>query len=1052
MVLDLLDQILPHLQNSIYPVSLPLTTWKVKEGDIENAHSPSLREQSWGNIQVPTRWGGYNRTVWFRTTVVVPPEFAGRTIGIVLDFPEALLYLNGTPHQGIDQNHQEVIFSTNPRAGEKLHLAVQAYSGRKTEQNNFSRAELVAIDTTARALYNQLCLLRELDKLAGVGSHESKDIRELIRRILIYVKYYRPGSEEYPNAIARAYNFLSATLGNEFQSTSPGLIHFIGQSHLDIAWLWTLTETRRKAARTFSTALRLMEEFPDFKFTQSQAQLYELVRDSYPALYRQIRERVAEGRWEIAGSSWVESDCNLPGGESLIRQILFGKRFFKQEFGVDRNIMWLPDTFGFPASLPQILKKSGITFFYMTKLNWNEKTKFPYNSFWWEGIDGSKVLSHMPPSELEAQLHPSSITKSWNAYQQKEILNQLAQTFGHGDGGGGPTKEQLDTVGVLSNIVSLPQSRSSIPSTFFQALAEHQADLPTWSEELYLEKHRGTFTTQAWIKKENRECETLLFNAELLSVLASMVNNGISARNYPSKQLDAAWKKLLLNQSHNILPGSSISAVYDEARKDFVEIRQLAGNVITRSTRNILKPGGKSARPTTSFRRAKRHRFSLFNPSPWSRTEYVTINLKSKAKGFVVTNDRGETVEHQIVAKSRSSVSLLCYISEILPMSWFGLHVTPLDHVTPNADPWVLTPKKVETPFYRAHLNKRGQFTSLHDKRTRRDLIRTGSVGNHFQTFVDKPKQWDAWEIDQESLSRKTELFKTKSVKVVETGPLRATLRLELKSQNGSLIAQDIRFYHATPRIDFETTARWSEKQILLKVAFGLNVKTNVATFEIPFGVIRRQTKPRAAQDIAKFEVPAQQWADLSDPKFGVSLLNNCKYGHDAKQTTLRLTLIRSPFYPHPTEPWHFNDTKVTDQGHHSFSYALLPHTADWKKGETVHRAREFNNPVLVFDGEPKIELLPFLKISHPAIQLDAVKKSETDDTVILRLHDAHGDGAKTTVEFGHHLLGAVECDMMENELQKLKPSKSKLQLAFKPFEIKTVKVRLKPRVRKRKV
>ena len=1043
MVLDLLEQILPHLQNSIYPASLPLTTWKVKEGDIENAHSPTLKDHSWGNIQVPSRWGGYNRTVWFRTTVVVPPEFAGRTIGMMLDFPEALLYLNGTPHQGIDQNHQEVILSTTPKAGEKLHLAVQAYSGRKTDQNNFSRAELVVIDATARALYNQLRLLRESDKLAGISSYESKEIRELIRRTLIYVKYYRPGSEEYPNAIARANNFLNATLGNEFQSSSPGLIHLIGQSHLDVAWLWTLKETRRKAARTFSTALRLMEEFPDFKFTQSQAQLYEFVRDGYPDLYRQIKERVAEGRWEITGSSWVEPDCNLPSGESLIRQILFGKGFFKQEFGVDQNIMWLPDTFGFPASLPQILKKSGISFFFTTKLNSNDTTKFPYNSFWWQGIDGSKVLSHIPPSGLEAQLHPSHITKSWNEYQQEETLNLLAQTFGHGDGGGGPTKEQLDTAKVLSNIISLPQSRLSTPSTFFQSLTEHQAALPTWSDELYLEKHRGTFTTQAWVKKENRECETLLFNAELFSILAAMVNNGISSRSYPSGPLETAWKKLLLNQFHDILPGSSISAVYDEARKEFSEIRQLAGDVITRSTRNILKPQGK---------RAKAHHFTLFNPSPWMRTEYVPINLKSKAKGFVVTNDRGETVEHQVVEKSRSSVSLLCYVKEIPPMFWFALHVTPLDDASPKVEPWVLTPKKVETPFYRARLNKRGQFTSLHDKRTRRDLIRTGSVGNHFQTFVDKPKQWDAWDIDHENLNRKTELFRTKSVKVIETGPLRATLRLELKSPNGSLITQHIRFYHATPRIDFETMARWSEKQILLKVAFGLNVKTNVATFEIPFGAIKRPTKPRAPQDIAKFEIPAQQWADLSDAKFGVSLLNNCKYGHDAKQTTLRLTLIRSPFYPHQTEPWRINDTKVTDQGHHSFSYALYPHIADWKKGETVHHAREFNNPVLVFEGEPRLDLLPFLKISHPAIQLDAVKKSETDNKVILRLHDAHGDGAKTTVEFGHHLRGAVECDMMENELQKLKPAKSKLRMAFKPFEIKTVKVRLIPRVRKRKV
>ncbi|HWP82690.1 MAG TPA: alpha-mannosidase [Bacteroidota bacterium] len=1038
MILDLLDQILPHVKNSIYPASLQLRTWKVKEGDIENAYSPTLKDNSWGTIQIPTAWGGYNRTVWFRTKVSIPEPFAGKTVGVVFDFPEALLYVNGKPHQGIDPKHPEALISRSLRAGENLFLAVQAYSGRKKELNPFNRADLVVIDTTARALYNRLRVLREMDKLAGPGTHESKDIRELIRRTLIFLKYFRPGSEEYPNAIARANNFLNKTIGSEFLSTTPGLVHLLGQSHIDVAWLWTQRETRRKCARTFSTVLRLMEEFPEFRFTQSQPLLYEFVKQSYPDIYRQIKERVTEGRWELASPSWVEPDCNLPSGESLVRQILFGKRFYRQEFGIEPTVMWLPDSFGFPASLPQILKKSGIHYFATTKLSWNDTTKFPYNTFWWQGIDGTRILSHMPPLGLEAQLNPKDIRKTWEEFRQKETLGEVLQTFGYGDGGGGPSSDQLDLQPILQNIISVPKSKLSSLQSFFAALSEASPELPIWSDELYLERHRGTFTTHGWIKKENRECEILLFNAELFSVIASLIGRGSTSRHHAT-QLQEAWKKLLVNQFHDILSGTSIPAVFDEARDDYTAIRSMTSSAVSESAAVLLG----------RLKNSKSFTFTLFNTLPWTRDAYVNIEVPMDAKSFVVQHENGKLVEHQIIEKSRRSAKLLCFVKQLPPLSLVSLTVAASAENLAAQDPWPMTPKKAETPLFRLRLNKHGQIISLQEKKSRRDLIKSGALGNILQTFPDRAKQWDAWDIDADCFNRKVELFKTKSIEVTETGPLRGTIRIEHRSPNGSRILQNIHLYHQLPIIEFETTVQWAEQQILLKVAFPLNVKTNVATYEIPFGAIKRTTKPKTPAEMAKFEVPAQQWADLSDSKFGISLLNNCKYGYDAKQSTLRLTLIRSPFYPHPLDPAHLNDTKVTDQGTHAFTYALYPHSGDWKKGETVRRARELNNPVLIFQGKPKFSLLPFLKISNPAIQLSSVKFAEEGDETVVRLYESHGESVKTTVEFGHTLLKATECDLLENEIQKLKGSKGKFSLSFKPFEIKTLKVKLKGRVKK---
>jgi len=1036
MAIDLLNQILPQIKNHIFPASIPLPDWKLKDGLFPNAASPRLNDAAWWNYTIPAPWGGFDKTGWFRRRVTIPHEFAGKQVALLLDLPESLLYVNGKPYQGIDQHHQEVLLTTRARANQTYLLALEAYSGRKKDLSTFNSAHLAVLNPTARALYHGLVALRELEKIVGQTSPESKEIHELIRQTLIFLKYFKPEGEEYPNAIGRAYNFLLRTVESEYKTDIQGLVHLIAQSHIDAVWLWRLSETKRKCARTFSTVLRLMEEFAELSFTQSQALLYEFVKENYPEIYKEIRQRVGEGRWHPIGSMWVEPDCNIPNGESLVRQIFYGKRFFRNEFGMESDTLWLPDTFGYSWSLPQIMKRSGIKYFFTTKLTWNDTTKFQHNTFWWQGIDGSKVLAHQPPVGLEGSVTPKDIKKSWDALFEKEKVPHTIQTFGYGDGGGGPTREHLETAGVLRTIVGLPPSTLSTVQNFFKTVEEQPDQLETWNDELYLEKHRGTYTTHGWVKRENRQAETALYITELLSVLGMIYGKAPLSRRYNQSEIENAWKKLLANQFHDILPGTAIPDAYEDTRKDFDAIRATCSRLQHQALAGLVK---------TERKRTRNFEFSVFNPLNWRRNDYVVLVVKSREKSLAVTDSRGKPVEHQVIHRRNGITRLLCYVEDIPPFSFLGLEVGPGSSAPTAAAEWKITNRIVDTPLFRARLDSKGQLSSIHDKALRRELVGKNGRANQLQAFKDTPKQWDAWDIDPEYAGRQIDLLKVRGLKVVEAGPLRGTLRVEHRSDNGSIVTQEISFYHKSRRIDFHTRIRWKETQTLLKAAFPLALRANAATYEIQFGAIRRSTKPTDAHQKAKYEVPAQQWADLSDQKFGVSLLNDCKYGYDGSESTLRLTLLRSPHYPHAIDPVKLSDSKVTDQGEHVIGYALYPHAGDWRTGESIHRAREFNLPLLVQPGTPE-SYPPLIQISNAGIVVDSIKKAEETDAVVLRLHEAHGQTTKASIEFGPKVEHAAECDLLENELSTLKLTRSKLALKFSPFEIKTLKVKFRMR------
>ncbi|MGA3243794.1 MAG: glycoside hydrolase family 38 C-terminal domain-containing protein [Bacteroidota bacterium] len=1033
---DLLAQTLPFIKTHFHQASLPLSEWKLKEGELPNGGSTSLNDTTWWKHTIPAPWGGYDKTVWFRKRLVIPEGFAGKRLGLVFDISDALLYVNGKPYQGIDKNHQEVLLTDKARTNQSFLLALEAYSGRKKDLSTFNSAQLVVVNPVARALHTALTALHDLEKILSPTSSEAKDIKELIRQTLIFLKYFKPEGEEYPNAIGRAYSFLSRTLDAEYKTTIPGLVHLVSQSHIDVVWLWKLQETRKKCARTFSTALRLMEEYPEFNFSQSQAYLYQLTKEYYPDIFKEIKQRIAEGRWQAIGSMWVEPDCNIPNGESLVRQVLHGKRFFRNELGVESDILWLPDTFGYSWALPQIMKKSGIKYFFTTKLTWNDTNPFTHNTFWWRGIDGSRVLAHIPAVGLEGTVAPKDLKKSWESYHEKEKSPHTIQTFGYGDGGGGPTPEQLETERVVKTIVGLPSSTLSTTGQFFKTIEEQAKEFETWSDELYLEKHRGTFTTHGWVKRENRQSEGMLYATELLAVLGMLLGTTGPSKKYPQQQIEQAWKTLLVNQFHDIVPGTSIAEAYEDVRKDFAALRSSCQALQTHALSGLVAKEGQK-------KSEKEFRFSVFNPLAWERNEYIVLDLKSAEKSFVITDGNGNAVEHQVLGRRKGMVEILCYLEKVPAFAFAQLVVAPSAAKPAVPVPWKITNRLLETPRYRVRFDSRGGISSLHDKALRRELVAKGARINHFQAYKDTPKQWEAWDIEADYTSRPIDLFKFERLRVLEGGPLRATVRLELKSDNGSRLTQEIRFYHRSPRVDFETSVIWKEKQTLLKAAFPLNVKTHTASYEIQFGALQRTTKPTDNHQRAKFEVPAQQWADLSEQKFGVSLLNDCKYGYDASDTTLRLTLLRSPHYPHPIEPWRLNDDRLTDQGEHVFTYALYPHSKDWRGGETIQRARELNQPLLVVPGTAG-SVPTLFAVSSPGIVIDSIKKAEDSDEVIIRLHEAHGQSLKTTLTFGVRADAASECDLMEQEIAPLKVARTKLSLKFAPFEIKTLKVKFR--------
>lgn len=971
-------------------------------------------------------WYGPDEHYWFRAEYTVPKSMDGKTLYLKVatqvdhwDYaknPQFLLFVNGQMTQGMDLNHQTVMLERCAKEGETYTIDLQGYTGVMFAELTFTM-ETVEVDETINEIYYDIVVPLQGFSRMQEDDKVRKDLRTILNNTVNLLDLRTPYSEEFYQSIEEAHNYIQKALYEDMSGYEDVIASCIGHTHIDVAWLWTVAQTREKVARSFSTVLKYMDEYPEYKFMSSQPALYQFLKERYPETYEKIKERVKEGRWEPEGGMWVEADCNLTSGESLVRQFLYGKKFFKDEFGIDSRILWLPDVFGYSGALPQIMKKSGIKYFMTTKLAWNQINKVPYDTMMWRGIDGSEIFTHLittlgvGQSEADffttynGMLHPDAILGGWHRYQNKDINNDILIAFGYGDGGGGPTREMLETSKRMEKgIRGIPKVRQEFAGNYFEELEERvegNKSLPVWEGELYFEYHRGTYTSMGRNKRSNRRCEQLLMDAELLEVLT-----GTSEK----EEMDKIWRTVLLNQFHDILPGSSIAEVYEVTKKEYAEIESRLAEMIAEKL-NLLMDGGQD-------------KISVFNTLGFDRNDVVSLG---DCHAAALTDESGKIYPVQETAQGA-----VAYITDIPAKG--GKTLQLLDTVKEEASRIQITENGIETPFYRISIDENGLFTSIYDKECDREVLKAGERGNLLRMYEDKPMHYDCWDIDMYYSEKYWDAEKADKIQWTEEGPVRATLEIQRTISN-SVIKQEIHFYADSRRIDFSTWVDWKEHQHLLKVHFPVNIHSDEATFEVQFGNLKRKIHGNTSWDEARFESCGQKWMDISEGHYGVSLLNDCKYGYSAKDSNIALTLIKSGIDPN----------KTADQEEHVFTYALYPHKEMWSAAGTVQEAYKLNQPAYATRGELKNTGKSFISTDKDNIIIETVKPAENGDGMIVRLYDCENSLTKATLTFAEGMLESVEeCNLMEEKEADIEACGNSFTVSVKPYEIKTYRVRLK--------
>lgn len=1032
---------LAEIRGAIYRAEIPVPRFKWFEGECPGAERPEFDDRQWDDFKVGGFWGGYDIVAWFRAHVPIPPEMRQHELALHLivgprdggeSTAETLVYVNGIPLQGLDMWHEEVWLPPELLQQNEITVALKAWSGvlGVPDKRRFKLARLVAIDQDAECLYYLADTVLKAVLVLDENDLRRTRLLQALDEAFRHVDWTQPGSPQFYVSLALAGGLLTERVDrlNAAGEIRPRVIG-IGHSHLDMAWLWRLKHTREKAARTFSTALHLMRQYPEYHFLHTSPQLFQFLKQDYPVLYDQIREKIASGKWEISGGMWVEADTNLTGGESLIRQILFGKRFTRQEFGLETRVLWMPDVFGFSAALPQLLRQSGIDYFMTTKISWNQFNRFPYDTFRWRGLDGTEVLAHFitTPSPgstsytYNGEITPFAVKGIWDEYKQQDLNEELLLCFGAGDGGGGPTKEMLEAARVMQNLSGLPELKLGRAEDFFERLGARTVgrELPVWDGELYLEYHRGTYTSQAANKRANRASESLYHDAEWLSTLSDVL---LRERNYPIAELTEGWEKILLNQFHDILPGSSIHAVYEDSQQDYARIREIGDRAVERAGKSIAAriPAGQAS-------------IVVFNSLGWKRDALVEMPWSEEMADKAALDETGTPSPSQTVEEH--GMKKVLFLAKGVP--GLGYRTVQLVEDFGSLEERIhITPTRLENRYYRIELNERGQLVSLFDKINARQVLASGARGNVFQVFEDKPMAFDAWDIDIYYQEKMKEIDNLVEAVVEEVGPLRGVLRLRWKFCD-SVITQRIALYQHSPRIDFRTEVDWQEKQVLLKTAFPVDVRSTRATYDIQFGNVERPTHWNTSWDYARFEVVGHKWADLSEGNYGVALLNDCKYGYDIKKNVMRLTLIKSPVEP----------DALADKGHHEFTYSLLPHAGGWQTSPVIPEAYALNYGVRArpIPG-PQEGNLPceyaFASVDADGVIIETVKKAEEQDAWIVRLYETKQNRhAAVKMTFGETIQQAVECDVLEREIGPVQFSDHQLLFSIAPYQIKTFKI-----------
>ncbi|MEN6372417.1 MAG: alpha-mannosidase [Armatimonadota bacterium] len=973
---------------------LTVEAWATKE-PVSYADRQTGRHLS---LKPGDKWGDLFDCAWFHFTGTVPEECAGQQVVLLIDVNGEACVVDsaGNPVQGLTNvnsvfdtslgkpGKRVVLFAAPAKGGEKVSIWADAGCNDllgEIHENGTLKEALIAIKyPTMSQLFYDIEVLNELLGQLPQDSARACSIRTALYDASHIMRDYTEDEAKEARAI------LAPELAKKGGDSSL-TISAIGHAHIDLAWLWPIRETIRKGARTFSTTLSFMDRYPDYVFGASQPQLYQWMKDNYPSVYEQIKAKVAEGRWEVQGAMWVEADTNVPSGESLVRQLLYGKRFFRKEFGIDVKSLWLPDVFGYSGALPQLLKQADVDYFMTQKLSWNVVNRHPHHTFRWRGIDGSEVLAHMIPEETyNSPAAPRSLVKSEKNFSDKGTSDACLMLFGIGDGGGGPGEEHLERLAREKDLAGLPPLKQEFSADFFEKIAPKTSSYPVWSGELYLEKHQGTYTSQGRNKRWNRRMELALRDCEWLNTWA---HQSVDAK-YPAADLEKLWKETLLYQFHDILPGSSITRVYEESRARYKEM--------FKQTESLVKNAGESllAKIDTS---AMKQPAVVLNALSWERDGFVQVDKK-----------------------------------------WAYVHVpsfgyTAIDTAKLDTDykPVTAASEKLENDKLCVKFNADGSISSVWDKELNREALAAGEVANKLAVYEDNGDGWD-FPLDYDK--KAPAYFKLESSKAAVDGP-KATVEQVYKF-NDSTFTQEISLVAGSRRIDFTTNVDWRETHKMLRTSFPVAVKSDYATCEVQFGNIKRPTHRNTSWDQAKVEVCAQKWVDISDRGYGVAVLNTGKYGYKTLGNTIDINLLRSATYPDP----------VTDKGQHEFTYSLFPHTGDHVEGCVVKEAYELNVPMRLssVDSHPGTlpEMASFCSVDSPHIIVETIKKAEDSDAVIVRLYEAHGASGSAKVTMGFPVKSASKVNLLEESPEKVKNEGNVIQFAFQPFEVITLAVEAK--------
>lgn len=1025
-------------------------------------------EQQWTPIKEGDPWPSRAFPVRMEFSASVPKGWSGLPVAVRLAVQgEARLSANRKLLGGLNPYHKEYPVLDRAKGSEKLEFELEASPkglfGNPIRNNKLEEARLIVPDLELRAFHEDL--LAALDAAKYLARHGRPEIAALVAEVIeeafVGLELPRTPTANYlarivlapeaaatqnsiwdewdhqaepvqlPDAVRKGLAARRKAFGEGLGAVktrypAEGRLQLTGHAHIDLAWLWPFEETRRKVGRTFGTVLTLMERYPGFYFNQSSAQAYAFAEADDPAMFKRIQARVKEGRWDIVGGMWVEPDGNLLSGESWARQLLYGQRYFQAKFGKRALVCWLPDTFGYTANLPQILQAGGIPYFFTTKLNWNETNKFPYDLYHWEGIDGSRVVAHSflndAPSApgfggYNGDVASADLGQTWHNFKGKRYFDTSLFSFGVGDGGGGPSAENLERFERLRDFPGMPRLEMGRVQDLYDRVQDEinqGLELPVWMGEQYLELHRGTYTTQSETKRLHRRLEHVLVEAEAASTLAYK----LLGDKYPQNELYTAWTTLLKHHFHDVLPGSSVHQVYEEAERDL----------------------GAALGAAEKLRSAALERLSAkvkLDPKASAKVVVWNLTLDARPLRFRMPKPAGGAFKLVLadgieVPYQEQNREIVVEAGEItVPgLGYLSLAVMPGAQSKASSELKV-SANTLENRYLRVKVGADGTLESVYDKEAGREVL--SGRGNQLWAYTDIPREWDAWEVDAAYPKDGQEITASKPPRLVQKGPLEASLGVE-RVLDGATITQEYRLGAQSRRLEVSTRIRWGRRRTMLRALFPLDIRSHEAYFETAYGAVARPTHRNTSWDAARFEVSGHRWADLSEAGYGVSLLNDGKYGHSAEGNMLGLTLLRSPVYPDP----------YAEEGEHRFTYALYPHTGDWR-GRTVQEAQDLNAPLQAMISPAKGGDWPaaqqFLSVSAPGLRLSALKKSEDGSGIILRLYEALGGRGTAVLETG--LLGktARQVNLLEEPVGKARQDGESLRVEYAPYKVISLEV-----------